>query len=181
MSSPGKYHLDAVPRRNRRSTSSALRSTVPVPADSTRPTPGRHDCTGRAGGASCIPPQSDDHHAGALAAPGVGSASSRTHATWATAPHDGPTLQEFLPMWAVMMTAMMLPAVAPVASLYARTIKSTRAQRCRCSSPGTSLHGPRQASLPTRSCARRPGERDTPTSRCDRSPSSPSSRPAHTN
>ena len=41
----------------------------------------------------------------------------------------GLPVQEFLPMWAVMMTAMMLPAVAPVASLYARTIKSTRAQR----------------------------------------------------
>jgi len=41
----------------------------------------------------------------------------------------GLPLQEFLPMWAVMMTAMMLPAVAPVASLYSRTIQSTRAQR----------------------------------------------------
>ena len=32
-------------------------------------------------------------------------------------------------MWAVMMSAMMLPAVAPVASLYARTIRSERAGR----------------------------------------------------
>jgi predicted metal-binding membrane protein len=36
---------------------------------------------------------------------------------------------EFLPMWAVMMAAMMLPAVAPVASLYARTIKTDRGPR----------------------------------------------------
>jgi predicted metal-binding membrane protein len=41
----------------------------------------------------------------------------------------GLALQEFLPMWTVMMTAMMLPAVAPVASLYARTIQLTRTQR----------------------------------------------------
>lgn len=41
----------------------------------------------------------------------------------------GLRLWEFLPMWSVMMTAMMLPAVAPVASLYARTITSTRAKR----------------------------------------------------
>jgi predicted metal-binding membrane protein len=36
---------------------------------------------------------------------------------------------EFLAMWALMMTAMMLPAVAPVASLYARTIHSRRPHR----------------------------------------------------
>ena len=34
----------------------------------------------------------------------------------------GLPLREFMPMWAVMMAAMMLPAVASVASLYARTI-----------------------------------------------------------
>ena len=32
------------------------------------------------------------------------------------------SLAEFVGMWALMMVAMMLPAVAPVASLYARTI-----------------------------------------------------------
>ena len=32
-------------------------------------------------------------------------------------------------MWSLMMTAMMLPAVAPVASLYVRTIASDRPQR----------------------------------------------------
>jgi predicted metal-binding membrane protein len=41
----------------------------------------------------------------------------------------GMPLREFMPMWAVMMAAMMLPAVAPVASLYARTITAERAQR----------------------------------------------------
>lgn len=38
-------------------------------------------------------------------------------------------LREFMPMWGAMMAAMMLPAVAPVASLYSRTIKSNRAPR----------------------------------------------------
>jgi predicted metal-binding membrane protein len=37
--------------------------------------------------------------------------------------------QAFLPMWALMMAAMMLPAVAPVAALYARTIQTERAKR----------------------------------------------------
>jgi len=41
----------------------------------------------------------------------------------------GLPLRVFLPMWAVMMAAMMLPAVAPVASLYARTIKAARGRR----------------------------------------------------
>ncbi len=36
---------------------------------------------------------------------------------------------EFLGMWALMMTGMVLPAVAPIASLYSRTIKSERAKR----------------------------------------------------
>lgn len=41
----------------------------------------------------------------------------------------GMPLREFLPMWSVMMAAMMLPAIAPVAALYGRTIKSERAKR----------------------------------------------------
>jgi predicted metal-binding membrane protein len=41
----------------------------------------------------------------------------------------GIPLAEFTAMWALMMTAMMAPAVAPVASLYARTITSQRAAR----------------------------------------------------
>lgn len=41
----------------------------------------------------------------------------------------GMSLVEFLPMWALMMTAMMLPAVAPVASLVLRTIGSDRPHR----------------------------------------------------
>jgi predicted metal-binding membrane protein len=41
----------------------------------------------------------------------------------------GLPLVEFVPMWSLMMTAMMLPAVSPVASLYLRTINSNRAQR----------------------------------------------------
>ena len=41
----------------------------------------------------------------------------------------GMPLREFMPMWSAMMAAMMLPAVAPVATLYARTIKSDRAGR----------------------------------------------------
>jgi len=41
----------------------------------------------------------------------------------------GMPLVEFLPMWSLMMTAMMLPAVAPVASLYLRTIHSNQAHR----------------------------------------------------
>lgn len=35
----------------------------------------------------------------------------------------------FLGMWSLMMTAMMLPAVAPVASLYLRTIAADRGRR----------------------------------------------------
>ena len=41
----------------------------------------------------------------------------------------GLSLREFLPMWAGMMAAMMLPAVAPVATLYARTITTNRTPR----------------------------------------------------
>lgn len=41
----------------------------------------------------------------------------------------GLSLVEFVPMWSLMMTAMMLPAVSPVASLYLRTINANRAQR----------------------------------------------------
>ncbi len=38
-------------------------------------------------------------------------------------------LPAFVLMWTVMMTAMMLPSVAPLGSLYARTIQSQRAAR----------------------------------------------------
>jgi predicted metal-binding membrane protein len=41
----------------------------------------------------------------------------------------GIPLIEFIPMWSLMMTAMMLPAVSPVASLYLRTINSNRPHR----------------------------------------------------
>ena len=41
----------------------------------------------------------------------------------------GMSLLEFMGMWSLMMTAMMLPAVAPVASLYLRTIVSDRPRR----------------------------------------------------
>ena len=41
----------------------------------------------------------------------------------------GMSLVGFMGMWSLMMTAMMLPAVAPVASLYLRTIASDRARR----------------------------------------------------
>ena len=41
----------------------------------------------------------------------------------------GMSLLEFMAMWSLMMTAMMLPAVAPVASLYLRTIVSDRPRR----------------------------------------------------
>ena len=41
----------------------------------------------------------------------------------------GISLPVFLAMWALMMTAMMAPAVAPVASLYARAITSDRVAR----------------------------------------------------
>lgn len=41
----------------------------------------------------------------------------------------GMSLREFMPMWTVMMAAMMLPAVAPVSSLYARTITRQRSRR----------------------------------------------------
>lgn len=41
----------------------------------------------------------------------------------------GLSLREFIPMWGGMMTAMMLPAVAPVATLYARTIRTNRGAR----------------------------------------------------
>jgi predicted metal-binding membrane protein len=41
----------------------------------------------------------------------------------------GMSLVEFMGMWSLMMTAMMLPAVAPVASLYLRTIAADRPRR----------------------------------------------------
>jgi len=41
----------------------------------------------------------------------------------------GLSLREFIPMWGGMMAAMMLPAVAPVATLYARTIRTNRGAR----------------------------------------------------
>jgi predicted metal-binding membrane protein len=41
----------------------------------------------------------------------------------------GLSIEEFLAMWGGMMTAMMLPAVAPVASLYSRTITDDRGRR----------------------------------------------------
>jgi predicted metal-binding membrane protein len=41
----------------------------------------------------------------------------------------GMSFVEFMGMWSLMMTAMMLPAVAPVASLYLRTIAADRARR----------------------------------------------------
>jgi len=41
----------------------------------------------------------------------------------------GMTVPEFVVMWALMMAAMMLPSVAPMATLYSRTVTSRRAQR----------------------------------------------------
>jgi predicted metal-binding membrane protein len=41
----------------------------------------------------------------------------------------GMPIGEFLAMWSLMMAAMMLPAVAPVASLYVRSIRSNRTRR----------------------------------------------------
>src|SRR4051812_21083166 len=41
----------------------------------------------------------------------------------------GMSLLEFMGMWSPMMTAMMLPAIAPVASLYLRTMVSNRPRR----------------------------------------------------
>jgi predicted metal-binding membrane protein len=41
----------------------------------------------------------------------------------------GMSFGEFIAMWTLMMTAMMLPAVAPVATLYQRTFRSNRVPR----------------------------------------------------
>jgi predicted metal-binding membrane protein len=38
-------------------------------------------------------------------------------------------LASFVPVWTLMMAAMMLPSVAPTASLYAKTVQSNRAAR----------------------------------------------------
>jgi len=38
-------------------------------------------------------------------------------------------LAAFVPVWTLMMAAMMLPSVSPVASLYARTIQGSRVIR----------------------------------------------------
>src|SRR6516165_6826409 len=38
-------------------------------------------------------------------------------------------LAAFVPVWTLMMAAMMLPSVAPVASLYARTVQNNRPAR----------------------------------------------------
>ena len=42
---------------------------------------------------------------------------------------DAPHLLLLWAMWAVMMTAMMLPSVAPTASLYAKTVQTNRTAR----------------------------------------------------
>jgi predicted metal-binding membrane protein len=58
-------------------------------------------------------------------------------------------LAAFVPIWTLMMAAMMLPSVSPVASLYARTIQGSRA----IGSPGSSRailrSGRRRACPPT--------------------------------
>jgi predicted metal-binding membrane protein len=41
----------------------------------------------------------------------------------------GLTVAVFVPMWTLMMAAMMLPSVAPTATLYAKTIRARRAWR----------------------------------------------------
>jgi hypothetical protein len=54
---------------------------------------------------------------------------TRAHALGNGAGTMGMHVEPFLVMWALMMTAMMLPAVAPVASLYALTIRDDRLRR----------------------------------------------------
>jgi len=108
----------------------------------------------------------------------AGSASpSRTHATWATAPARWPTTADPSNVGS-HDEAMMLPAVAPVASLYARTSSRHALKRLSLSSPGTSLHGPGR-----HPCLRAPAPRRRVTGHrhhgCDRFPSSPSSRPGY--
>jgi predicted metal-binding membrane protein len=41
----------------------------------------------------------------------------------------GPGLAAFVPVWTLMMAAMMLPSVTPTASLYAKTFRDNRAMR----------------------------------------------------
>src|SRR5215831_9570488 len=49
---------------------------------------------------------------------------------WQRSGHGrGMSAAEFLAMWTLMMAAMMLPAVSPVASLYAQTIRARRVTR----------------------------------------------------
>jgi predicted metal-binding membrane protein len=65
----------------------------------------------------------------AAAALAWAAAIARAHELGNGAGTMGMTLVSFLAMWALMMTAMMLPAVAPVASMYARTIRADRSTR----------------------------------------------------
>lgn len=51
----------------------------------------------------------------------------------------GMTLGPFVAMWAVMMAAMMLPSVAPIAGLYARTITRWRSVRVSAFGAGYAL------------------------------------------
>lgn len=43
--------------------------------------------------------------------------------------NDTTAVAAFIPVWVLMMTAMMLPSVTPVAGMYARTLRSARSWR----------------------------------------------------
>ena len=58
-------------------------------------------------------------------------------------------LAAFVPVWTMMMAAMMLPSVTPTATLYAKTMQRNRAAGSPGWSPATSPSGRRQACPPT--------------------------------
>ena len=61
--------------------------------------------------------------------------------------HHGPRASAFVAVWALMMTAMMLPSVTPFASLYTRTFTDKRGAPSRGLASGTCSCG---ASPPSR-------------------------------
>jgi predicted metal-binding membrane protein len=58
-------------------------------------------------------------------------------------------LAVFVPVWTLMMAAMMLPSVAPTASLYAKTVQTNRMPRIAGLVAGYLASGRRLACLPT--------------------------------
>ena len=108
---------------------SASASMAPARAGSTLPTPGPRDRLCSAGQAAGAAPDPADHRHLERGCAGVGRCDRLRRHMGNGVGTMGMSFVEFMGMWTLMMTAMMLPAVAPVASLYLRTIGTDRPRR----------------------------------------------------